>query len=368
MGKTSEECLDFLGKAREALENLSIAEDREGQLETDEKRLRKALEAERKMVADTISQTVKKRRDEIVDTYDKEIDKVQEQLKKVRAKREKAKNQGVKERISSETEELHLKIKELKTQMRSAFKEKHVPGFCNSSLYYSLFFPKWPKELMTALLFVLIFFLAVPCGIYFLIPERTHLYLVIIYVLDILIFGGIYISISNRTKLKYMETLREGRVYRDELRAVNKRIKKVISSIKRDRDDAKYHLEKFDDDIAQYQQDLNEITNKKKEALNYFETVTKTILQDEIEHNHKEKIDELDAQYSQVQEEWKRTVAEVKEKRLSITDNYATYLGKEYLDPMKIAELCQIVQNGQAANVSEAIAVHKMKREQERNA
>lgn len=365
MGKTSEECLDFLGKAREALENLSITEDREEQLKADEKRLRKALEAERKLVADTISQTVKKRRDEIVDTYDKEIDKVQEQLKKVRAKREKAKNEGVKERISNETEDLHLQIKELKTQMKSAFKEKHVPGFCNSALYYSLFFPKWPKELMTALMFVLIFFLAVPCGVYFMIPERTHLYLVVIYVLDILIFGGIYISISNRTKLKYMETLRDGRDDRDKLRALNKQIKKVTSSIKRDRDDAKYHLEKFDDDIAQYQQDLNEITAKKKEALNYFETVTKTILQDEIEHNHKEQLDDLDTQYHQVEEEWKRTAAEVKEKRLSITDNYGTYLGKEYLDPMKIAELCLIVQNGQAANVSEAIAVHKTKKEQE---
>lgn len=366
MMKTSEECLDFLGKAREALDELSIMEDREEQLALDEKRLGKALETERKAVTDMISQTMKKRRDEIADTYDKEIDKVQEQLKRTRVKREKAKNQGVKERISSETEELRLENKELKASMKSLFKEKHVPAFCSSHLYYSLFFPKWPKEMLTALFFVLVFFLAVPCGVYFLVPEHTHLHLVLIYVLDILIFGGIYISISNRTKLKYMETLREGRSYLDNIRSNHKQIKKVISSIKKDRDDAQYHLEKFDDDIAQFQQDLNEIAAKKKEAQNYFETVTKTILQDEIEHNHQEKLDELAQEYGRVQEDLKNTLTEMKEKRLHITDNYGTYLGKEYLDSFKIAELCTIIQNGQASNVSEAIAVHRTKKEAEK--
>ena len=363
MVKTSEECLDFLGKAREALDELSIVQDREGQLVQDEKRLGKALESEKKMVAETISQTVKKRRDEINATYDREINKVQDHLKKARSKREKAKNQGVKERISSETAELYSLNKEIKALMRSLFKEKHVPGFCNSNLYYSLFLPKWPKELMTAFMFVLVFFLAIPCGIYFLVPERTHFHLAVIYVLDIVIFGGIYISISNRTKMHHMETLRVGRKYLDDIRENNKKIKKVTSSIKKDRDDAQYHLEKFDDEIAQYQQDLNEVSAKKKEALNYFETVTKTILQDEIEHNHKAKIDELETEYSQVQEQLKSTSAEVKAKRLNITDNYGTYLGKEYLDPLKIAELCTIVQSGQASNVSEAIAVHKTKKE-----
>ncbi|MGN0157911.1 MAG: hypothetical protein ACI39W_02030 [Brotaphodocola sp.] len=364
MVKTSDECLDFLEKAREALDDLSIVRDREEQLELDEKRLGKSLDTEKKLVTDTIAQTVKKRRDEINTTYDKEISKVQEQLKKARSKREKAKSQGVKERIISETAELYSLNKEIRAMMKSLFREKHVPGFCGTNLYYSLFFPKWPKEILTAAVFVLIFFLAVPCGIYFLVPEHTHLHLVIIYVLDIVIFGGIYISISNRTKLQHMETLRAGRKYLDDIRGNHKKIRKVTALIKKDRDDAQYHLEKYDDNIAQFQQDLNEVTAKKKEALNYFETVTKTILQDEIEHNHKAKIDQLEQEYEAVQQQLKDTSAEVKAKRLNITDNYGTYLGKEYLDSMKIAELCTIVQSGQASNVSEAIAVHKTKKEQ----
>lgn len=363
MVKTAEECLEFLGQARDALEELSITEDRQLQLQADEKRLGKALEQERKTVADTIQQTVKKRRDEIQATYDKEINKAQEQLKKARSKREKAKSQGVKGRIADETADLYASTKELKVQMKSCFREKHVPGFCSSSLYYSLYFPKWPKEILTMLVFVLICFLALPYGIYMAVPERTTLHLVVIYVLDILIVGGIYVAIGNRTKMQHMEALREGRRYRDEMRANAKAIRRVTSSIKKDRDEAQYNLEKFDDEISQSQQDLNDVTAKKKEALNTFETVTKTILQDEIEHNHKEKLDQLAAEYAQVEEQLKATTADVKVKRLYITDHYGTYLGKEYLDPLKIAELCTIVQNGQAANVSEAITVHQNRKE-----
>lgn len=363
MVRTAEECLEFLGQARDALEELSITEDREIQLQADEKRLGKALEQEQKTVADTIQQTVKKRRDEIQATYDKEINKAQDQLKKARSKREKAKSQSMKERIADETADFYMSTKELKTQMKSFFREKHVPGFCNSSLYYSLYFPRWPKEILTMLAFVLIFFLALPYGIYLAVPDRMTLHLVLIYVLDILIIGGIYVAIGNRTKMQHMEALREGRRYRDEMRANAKAIRRVTASIKKDRDEAQYNLEKFDDEIARFQQDLNEVTAKKKDALNTFETVTKTILQDEIEHNHKDRLDQLAEEYGLVEEQLKATMAEVKAKRLYITDHYGTYLGKDYMDPLKIAELCTIVQNGQAANVSEAITVHQNRRE-----
>ncbi|MCI6887367.1 MAG: hypothetical protein MR868_08985 [Lachnospiraceae bacterium] len=363
MVKTAEECLAFLGKARDALEELSISEDRETQLQADEKRLGKALEQERKTIADAIQQTVKKRKDEICASYDKEINKAQDQLKKAKSKREKAKNQGVKDRIADETADFYASTKELKAQMKSLFQKKHVPGFCRSALYYSLYFPKWPKEILTLLIFVLLCFLALPYGIYQAVPNHTTVHLIVIYVLDILIVGGIYVAIGNRTKMQHMETLRVGRRYLDDMRANAKAIRRVTSTIKKDRDEAQYNLEKFDDEIAQFQQDLNEVTAKKNEALNTFETVTKTILQDEIEHNYKEKLDQIENEYLQVSEQLKATAAEVKEKRLYITDHYGTYLGKEYLDPLKIAELYTIVQNGQASNVSEAITIHRNRKE-----
>lgn len=363
MGQTAEECLAFLGKAREALEELSVLEGQEKQLEQEERRSGKALDAEKKAMADAISQTVKKRREEVHATYDREITKTQEQLKKARGKREKAKSQGVRERIADETSELHEYNRELQLRMKTSFKQNHVPGYCNSRLYYSLYFARWMREFATFLLFVAIVFAAIPWGIYMAIPERQPWYLAVIYVVDILVFGGIYLKIGNLTKVRHMETLKEGRKILDQIHSNDKKIRVITSTIRKDRNESLYNLEKYDDEIAQLQQELNEVMAKKKEALNAFETVTKNILQDEIEHNHKETLEQLRAEHEQIQAQLRVVAADVKNRRLDMTDHYGTYLGKEFLDSAKIAELCVIVQEGKALNVSEAIAVYRSQKE-----
>ena len=52
-----------------------------------------------------------------------------------------------------------------------------------------------------------------------------------------------------------------------------------------------------------------------------------------------------------------------KNKNLDITDNYGIYLGSEFLDPLKISELTEIIRSGRASNISEAIEVAKKKNE-----
>lgn len=98
---------------------------------------------------------------------------------------------------------------------------------------------------------------------------------------------------------------------------------------------------------------------KKKEALNTFETVTKNILQDEIEHGHREKIAELEHEYEDVKRQLQLTTAEVKARRLTLTDQYGSHLGKEFLDPFKLQDLSNILQQGRASNISEAIGVYQ---------
>ncbi|MCD8084071.1 MAG: hypothetical protein LUE86_11325 [Clostridiales bacterium] len=359
---TMEECLDFLGKAREALDDLSVAEERLAQQEQDEKRLSKSLEAEKKTVTDLSAQTVKKRREEINASYDAEIGKAQDELKKIRSRREKAKNKGMKERIKEETAELHAHNDELRANMKTEFRRNHVPFFCRNRLYYSMYFPRWMKEYLVLLLYVLVAFLAIPWGIYYLlIPERQTLYLIVIYLIDIIVFGGIYIGIGNHTKMQYMEPLKKGRQYLDEIHANNRKIRVISSTIRKDRNESFYNLEKYDDEIARLSQELADTSAQKKDALNTFESVTKNILQDEIEMSHKEKIDGLQTELSDVQEQLKSTTAEVKQKRLSVQDQYGSHLGREFMDSMKLAELETIIREGRALNISDAIEVYRRK-------
>ena len=139
----------FLEDARQAVVELAEFEKQEETLAQEEKKRLRVLETERKAVADAVNSTVKKRRDEIEKSYDDELGKLQDKLKRTRTRREKAKNQGIKERIKEETQELHAHNRELAVRMRTLFQSDRVPFVCKSPLYYALYFPRGFKEFLT---------------------------------------------------------------------------------------------------------------------------------------------------------------------------------------------------------------------------
>jgi len=349
----------FFAGAKQAVQELEQLEEKENQLEKRETELENSLKAKQRAAADIIAQTVKERREGIVKSYEAESAKTQDRLKKVRAKREKAKNQGIQERISEDTEGLFKENKELKEQIKQLFHANHVPKYCRSSFYYSLYFTKGLKEMGTLLLTLLVVFAALPCGVYFAIPDRKTWYLVLIYVADILIFGGIYVKIGNSTKMKYMDVLKYGRELRNKIRSNKKAIKAIAKTIRKDKNEAGYNLEKYDDELAQLDQDLTDINKKKKEALNTFDTVTRTIISDEIMGNSKAEIDRIEAELSETNAELRSMRAAVKEKSLHIADNYEIYMGRGFMSIDKLTALEDIINRGAAANISEAIVVYK---------
>lgn len=355
----------FFAGAKQAVEELEQLRQQERQLEETEKQLEKTLKTKQQTIADTISQTVKQRSDEISKSYDIEIGKTQDRLKKAKSKREKAKTQGIKERIAENTQELLKENEEWKGRIKNLFRANHVPKFCASKLYYSLYFTRGLKETLIMLAALLIFFLAIPCGIYFLIPARKTWYLIGIYVGVIGIFGGIYVKIGNSTKIKYMDVLKEGRNIHDRIRANKKQIKAIAKAIRKDKNDTIYNLQKFDDEIAQLDQDLAQTNKKKKDALNTFESVTKTILSDEIMGNNRAELEKLETELSDTAAQLKSTQNAVKEKALYITDHFEVYVGKEFVTTDRLEALEKIIAEGAAGNISEAITVFKS-REYER--
>lgn len=143
------------------------------------------------------------------------------------------------------------------------------------------------------------------------------------------------------------------------MRTNHKKIRVITNSIRRDRDEAVYDLEKYDDEIAQIEQDLSDITSKKKEALNTFEKVTKTIISDEIAGASREKIERLEEELLRASEEAKEAEVKVKEQTLFITDNYESYLGTEFMVPEKLDELADFIRMGKATTISEAEALYR---------
>ena len=51
---------------------------------------------------------------------------------------------------------------------------------------------------------------------------------------------------------------------------------------------------------------------------------------------------------------------QVQEKSLELTEKYEIYVGKEFMQPEKLAELARLIRSGEAANITEAISLYKI--------
>ena len=243
--------------------------------------------------------------------------------------------------------------------MKTLFQSQRVPSFCQSGFYYALYFPRGFREIITFLLTFAVCFLLVPYGVYSMLPDKKTLYLVLIYVAAIFVFGGIYTVVGNATKGRHQSALQEGRSIRSLINSNNK--KSVLSRLLLRGTGTRQFIiwRNLMMRFAQLEQEMAQTIRKKKEALNTFENVTKMIIADEITGNSKAKIESLQAAYEDAGSRLRYTETIVKEKKIFITDTYESYVGKEFLTAERLEELRRILESGEAGNISEAIEVYK---------
>ncbi len=351
----------FFSGAKAAVADRDELKKRQEELESLEKQQSSALKTKKKALDDEIKSTVKKRSEEITKSYDSQTKTLEDRLKKARSARDKAKDEGVKDRINDETKDLVRQNEDIKGQIKDTLKGDKLPGFCSSTLYNALYFPSTAAEILLLIVCALVCFVCIPLLVYMVIPDRTSVHLFIIYVVVIVIFGGLYIVIGNITKSRFRPTLNQVRGYRSDIRANKKKIKTISKDIKKDKDEGAYDLQKYDDDISKIEQEIKDVASQKKDAVNTFDNVTKNIITDEITGNYQADIDAAQQDLDQTENDLSSTRTALKEKLLDITDNYAIYAGQDFMDTEKLSSLEEIISSGRASNISEAISVYKTK-------
>lgn len=359
MAKEFTDSIAYLTEAREALTRLENARVRQAELELTEKKQAKTLASEKKSVEDSVNNTIKKRKDELSASYDSEIAKVQDAIKKIRSKREKAKQQSMKERIDAQTAPFKAENKEMNDKIRAMFKQNHVPGFCNSNLFYSLYFPRAVKEVLTMLLTFMICCVGIPCGIFWLLPERKTLWLVLIYLGVIVLFGGLHIIIGNITKDAHREVLMEAGQVRRSMAKNRKKIRSVTRSIRKEKTEDHYDLSSFDQEIAEKEKEKSELTAKKEEAMAYFVSTTKPAITEEIVSGSRDRINQLEAEHSQTAAQISETAVFIKNASLTLSNDYESYIGREFMQADKLNALIEMLQSGQAASITEAETLYR---------
>ena len=355
--------IDELNTIKEQVMELGGYQEKNAELEKEETRLEKLIDAKGKDLNDEITNTLKKRKSELAATYDSQLANLNARNKKIKAKKQKDKGAKVSERISEETAELREKNKELALEIKTKLKADKTPRICNTTLFYALFMPRTLVEFLVFLLSLLLVFFAVPFGIYllFFAEKFGEVALAIIYVILILLVGGVYLAINNKVKEKHLETIRAVRGLRMQYCRNAKNMKDIQRGIKNDADESTYGLEQYDDELNEISAEIQRVTDEKKEALNTFETVTTPQIKAEINSRYEGELTSLKEKYKEVCAEQKKAEDKVKELSLMMSKQYEAYLGKETLTVAKLDKLIAHISKGEAANIGEALALENNK-------
>ena len=240
-------------KELEALEqklsDLTICRNQSESFEIEESRLEKIIKGKEKEIADEIAATLRQRKEEIEKTYNSQIDLTRQQIRKIKNKKLKSKTEKMSERIESETAGEREKYRQQNLEIKDLYKEDRIPRILHNRIFYSLFFPGRPIDLLIILLIVALLLLALPYVIYTqVLPNEKKIYLFLIYAIDILVFGGFYLLLENIIKNRHRNTFSRVLRIRKQMSDTHKKIKNIRKEILKDKDEMIFLLMGVDDE------------------------------------------------------------------------------------------------------------------------
>jgi len=353
-----EEAIAFLNKAKTDVSDLEQTRGEAQTLNSDRIRIQKQLSQEEKALSDAVSATVKKRRDEISTSYDSEIGKAQDKLRKHKNKKEKAKTEGKKERIDYETTELREESRQLQNEFVSILKKHRVPGMCRHRWFYTLFMPVgFGEHLMVALIDILLVVL-VPFMICTFAQIESNIVLTLLHGLFFIMVMMPTVYVYKKVVFKHYDVLKRSSalIRHQERNAAD--IKKIARAINSDEGEEYYDLEDFNYDIAKAEAMVEEISKRKDDALEQFDTVTARVIEDEIREGSRKKITDLKKELAKVSAQCAEADEVIREKTVRVTDRYAGMIGKENLSVDSINGVIKVLKSGDAVTITEAVAIY----------
>lgn len=350
--------VEYLKEALTVLKELDKAKNNRNSLTVQLKQIERDIAGEEKSVQDEIEITVKKRREEIAVSFDKEIRKDQDHIRKIKADRDKAKAKGMAGRIEAETADIREENKQLHKEIKAVIKEAKLPHFCSQSWYFYLFCPKRAEWIMLLLTLVLCFY-ALPYGICFVLKvQKLEIITGISFACSFLFFL-VYQIISIRTKGNKWAAIRQIRTLREKAAANRKKERAICNAIHKDKDEQPYNLEQFDKEIRELEEEVHSTTSEKQEALSVFDEVTKKMLIDEIDGRSREKINALKQNQQETASGLKDAETLVKNINKHLTANYEAFLGKDYVKEDAIRKMITLMEERHLATVAEALVLYK---------
>ena len=351
--------IEILNEMKASVTGLEEMKLRVAELSEKQTKLEKDIAAKQKTMDAEIGTTVNKRLSEIEKSFDSEVENTRDRMKRVRAKKDKLKDSKISERIEIETASLHEQIRSQKQDLKGIFSREHISRIFNTEYFFSVFLPDHTGDFVVILASIIIM-LALPALIYILLPDSLHkLWMgVLLYVVVICLSMLIFMLIHKMARKK-AKALENARTIRENIKNAKKQIKRIERDIRKDKDESGYGLEKYEVELQELDDQINDIVNQKKQALYDFENTTKVDITNQIKAGYIDSINKMKAENEIAYDEQRTLENRIKTTSLEISQKYEAYVGKENLSASMIDSLIEIINGGDAVNIADALVFYK---------
>lgn len=351
------ELIKTVNRAKQLLNDLDEAEKDKTRLTGELKQSEKAYSSMEKSVAEGITTALKKKKEEIAATYDRELSQYQDQIDVCKTERAKAKANAIAQRIQVETAPLNQQNQQLEAQIELKFKENKVPVVCKKRAISMLFFPKnsrdWTIDILVGV--GLIFFIP----LFFSLAISNRLVLTFTFFVYVGALFTAYLYLLHKYMLKFAGVNEEVEELRKQIRINNKNKQLMTNRIKKSQDETGYNLGSFDDKITGIQQVMQNTVEKRQEALENFESEIRHQITADITAANKDELLGLQQEFESKRQELSDKKEEIEQIEKQLKEEYEPVFGKDLLYKQRLNKFDSFCQENADLSLEEALTQYR---------
>lgn len=351
------ELIKTVNRAKQLLNDLDEAEKDKTRLTGELKQSEKAYSSMEKSVAEGITTALKKKKEEIAATYDRELSQYQDQIDVCKTERAKAKANAIAQRIQVETAPLNQQNQQLEAQIELKFKENKVPVVCKKRAISMLFFPKnsrdWTIDILVGV--GLIFFIP----LFFSLAISNRLVLAFTFFVYVGALFTVYLYLLHKYMLKFAGVNEEVEELRKQIRINNKNKQLMTNRIKKSQDETGYNLGSFDDKITGIQQVMQNTVEKRQEALENFESEIRHQITADITAANKDELLGLQQEFESKRQELSDKKEEIEQIENQLKEEYEPVFGKDLLYKQRLNKFDSFCQENADLSLEEALTQYR---------
>ncbi len=333
------EVKEYLKEAKSAIIDLNDKKKELKALKDKNESLDRSLRNLEKKQSDCIEKTTRDKKNELLKQYETLYAQAEKTIREREEVRAKAKSQKIRAIIDEGTAGVKEECEKINEELKQKMKDEGIPFFVNTKLFYALFMPNVFSDFVLMFLIIIGVVVGIPCFVYIHYKFKDPIWLVVLIIAAIFIYGCFILLIDHIFVHKKREEIAECAKIRREYLKAKKEISKKADRVRREIKDDQLALDTYDYDIKKAKEDRQKVVDEKELALKHFEDEVKEQIKQEVIHAAKKDFDELEEKIVDAKNELMTTTEEVNKKEAEVKEKYEGELGKDLMSERAINAL-----------------------------